>query len=388
MEKRFSFLLNLTQYLALVIAALISVVDLYQNNGLWWLAASLYLGLGLVYWYFPCSRPHVYLAVELGIVTLLLILHPMAMILGFTLSAEAMSFFPNRTGAGWVAALVLISLPVLSMHFGWQVGILSALGVGLGYASFGLMTYARKQADRDRQHSQALLSELQEAHRQLKEYTEKVETLAVAEERNRLAREMHDTLGHRLTVAAVQLEGAQRLMLSDPERAARMVGTVREQVSEALAELRKTVATLRTPLEVDLPLPVALGRLAEDFMAATGLLVHYDLSGDLANGLPQLPAEQRLALYRAAQEGLTNVQRHSQAGQVWLRLYLDGKLVVMEVEDDGVGMPEQPQAGFGLRGLNERATRLGGSLVCEPRQGGGTRLVFRMPLPEVTDYVR
>ena len=84
--------------------------------------------------------------------------------------------------------------------------------------------------------------------RQLQEYAGQIERLAVAEERNRLAREMHDMLGHRLTVAAVQLEGAQWLIHTAPERATHMVGTVRDQVREALGELRRTVATLRTPL--------------------------------------------------------------------------------------------------------------------------------------------
>lgn len=386
MEKRFFLFANLTQYLGLLFAALISVVDLYQRGELWWLAAILYLVLGLVYWFFPSSKPHLYLAVELGIIAVLLYLHPMAMILGFALSAEAMSFLPNRAGASWVAVMVLINAPFLSLRFGLLNGLAYTLGVGVGYVSFGFMTYARKQADLERRKSQALLAELQEAHRQLEEYTEKAEQLAVSEERNRLAREMHDTLGHRLTVAAVQLEGAGRLIPTDPERAGRMVSTVREQVSEALAELRKTVATLRTPLEIDLPLQVALRRLVDGFATATGLPVRCDL----AEELPELAADCRLALYRTAQEGITNIQRHAQAQHVWLRLFADSKTIVVEVIDDGVGLPAPAQLedGFGLRGLRERAARLGGSLSCEARPGGGTRLAICLPLQKEQSHVR
>jgi len=200
----------------------------------------------------------------------------------------------------------------------------------------------------------------------------------VVEERSRLAREMHDTLGHRLTVAAVQLEGAQRLIEADPDRAAQMVGTVREQVREALAELRQTVAALRAPLEADLSLPHALARLAAHFETATGITIHQVLPR--AEELPDLPSTHRLALYRAAQEALTNIQRHAEAGQVWLVLAGDGGAVTLLVSDDGKGFSlSGDQAGFGLHGLRERAAQLGGEMHIEPRRGGGTQLSFRLP---------
>jgi signal transduction histidine kinase len=208
----------------------------------------------------------------------------------------------------------------------------------------------------------------------------RVEELAVVDERNRLAREMHDTLGHRLTVAAVQLEGAQRLIPQDPERAAGMVGVVREQVSEALSELRRTVATLRAPLEEDLRLRSALQRLVNHFVEATGVTVHLMLPEER----PELPDPYRMALYRAAQEALTNVQRHSKAREVWFQLTQQDSRITLLIGDNGVG-PAQTSyqgAGFGLRGLEERATRLGGQVHLDPRPGGGTQLHFSLPLPQ------
>jgi signal transduction histidine kinase len=190
---------------------------------------------------------------------------------------------------------------------------------------------------------------------------------------------MHDTLGHRLTVAAVQLEAAQRLCPSDPERAAGMVGTVREQVSEALRELRATVATLRTPVEADLELGSALRRLAEQFERATGLEIHRVVP----DALPSLPDPHRLALYRAAQEALTNVQRHAGAEQVWLVLSVSGADITLLVSDDGRGLRlSHGEAGFGLRGLRERAEQLGGAVHLSPRSGGGTQLSFSLPLSQ------
>jgi signal transduction histidine kinase len=249
---------------------------------------------------------------------------------------------------------------------------------GVLYTFGAAFASALARADAARRESQSLLAELQEAHRQLQEYALRGEELAVVEERNRLAREMHDTLGHRLTVASVQLEGAQRLCSADPERAASMVGTVREQVREALSELRSTVATLRTPVEADLRLPSSLRRLAAYFEEVTSLTIHQVLPDEM----PDLPGAHRLALFRAAQELLTNVQRHAEASQVWLVLSASDEAVKLLVSDDGRGLSvSAEQAGFGLRGLRERAAQLGGELHLEPRRGGGTQASFRVPLP-------
>jgi signal transduction histidine kinase len=192
---------------------------------------------------------------------------------------------------------------------------------------------------------------------------------------------MHDTLGHRLTVSAVQLQAVERLVRTDPERAVQMAGAVREEVRAALAELRQTVAALRAPLEADLPLDQALRHLAAEFGAATGLRVHLALP----EPLPSIPATHRLALYRGAQEGLTNVQRHAAAGQAWLALAQEGRTLVLRVADDGHGPApeadtEMAGRGFGLRGLQERAGYLGGTAALSPRPGGGSELTLTLPL--------
>jgi signal transduction histidine kinase len=157
-----------------------------------------------------------------------------------------------------------------------------------------------------------------------------------------------------------------------------MVGTVREQVREALAELRGTVATLRTPIEADLQLRSSLGRLVSHFEGATGLTVHRVLP----EVIPDLPAEHRMALYRATQEALTNIQRHAEASQVWLVLTVGDEAITLLVGDDGRGLTlSGEEMGFGLQGMRERAAQVGGVLYLEPRRGGGTQLSLRLPLP-------
>ena len=196
---------------------------------------------------------------------------------------------------------------------------------------------------------------------------------------------MHDTIGHRLTTAAVQLEGAERLTAREPERAAAMIGASRQQVRSALQDLRLTVGRLREPVETELPLSQALQRLAASFQEATGLAIHLELPEAACAMTPA----QRLALYRTAQEGLTNIQRHASAHQAWLRLECSSERISLQVMDDGCGLPAgvnladgQVGAGFGLRGLQERAAQLDGAITLTDRAGGGAILTIQLPIQE------
>jgi signal transduction histidine kinase len=304
-------------------------------------------------------------------------------ILFFVLSVTATLANSPRLAVLWLVIFTAITGYFFIQRDGWGDGVLIWLPFVGGYFFFGVFASALRRANQAQRESAALLQELRLAHQKLQEYAGHVEALAVAQERNRMAREMHDTLGHRLTVASVQLEGAQRLIERDPTRASQMVGTVREQVREALKELRQAVARLREPLESDLPLNQSLPRLATSFQEATGLPVHLALP----ESLPMLPASHCQALYRAAQEGLTNIQRHAQAGQAWLEVSAEPAAISLAVSDDGTGYPgSAPQGGFGLAGLFERAAQLGGEARLEQRQGGGARLIFTLPLDSEAEY--
>jgi signal transduction histidine kinase len=298
----------------------------------------------------------------------------------FIFGPQVMVDFPLNIGIAWLAVYTLITGCFLISGSG-LAGLIQLLPYAAGYAFFGFFGWTMVQAQKDRQRSEQLLAELQETHEKLQRYTEQVEELAVAEERNRIAREMHDTLGHRLTVAAVQLEGAARLVHTNPQKTETIIKTVYEQVKEGLAELRKTVAMMRAPVDEDLPLPQALTRLTAGLKDATGL----NLKLELDNNLPELPSTYRHALFRAAQEGLTNIERHASASEAQIRLFqVDGR-VYLVIEDNGVGLdPAKDTTGFGLTGMRERAGLLNGEFSIQPREGGGTCLTFSLPLSEET----
>lgn len=321
-------------------------------------------------------------------------------ILYFVFSAHALAIFPNRAGYLWVLTFGIITTAFVTMATWptWQYGFMNGLGATCGYFFMGSAANAQRRAELAGAESRALLAELQTAHRQLQAYASRAEELAVAQERNRMAREMHDALGHRLTVAAVQLEGAQKLIRRDPEKAIAMVGTVREQVVDGLSELRQTVTALRAPVIEESSLGSALGQLVANFMEASDISVQLQLP----EHLPELSPTQQHAFYRAAQESLTNVQRHAHAKQAAITLSFvanpcvanpslatskDASLATtadwlqLSIEDDGCGVADEIEHGFGLHGLDERASAMGGHFQIEKGDAlGGLRLIFAQPI--------
>ncbi len=296
-------------------------------------------------------------------------------------AVQAAIVLPLGRAGVWLLGCAAGSIGTSWLAYASQAGLGQATLIGLanatGYAFFAVVGGLMRQAIRDRRLSEALNRRLETANARLEAMAARERTLAVVEERNRMAREMHDSLGHRLTVAIVQLEGAQRLIPTDPERAGRMVGAMRDQMKEALGELRSSVAALRAPVEDDLPLGPALKQLGARFAEGTGLAVDVSLPEDM----PELSPAQRLALYRAAQEGLTNAHKHAAARRVQLRLKRSGQSIALEALDDGDGLDRADNAGaFGLMGLRERATQLGGTVQLASMPDGGARLVIEIPL--------
>ena len=172
----------------------------------------------------------------------------------------------------------------------------------------------------------------------------------------------------------MQVQAARAVLASDPARADAVLAQAQQQATEALAEVRRSVAALRSPRTLP-PLPEALAALAEETSAA-GVPTALDISGPVR----PLSAEVEESLFRAAQEGLTNVRKHARARSARLDLgYGEDGTVRLEVRDDGRGTTAMPETGFGLLGLRERATRLGGSVDVVSGPGGGTTVRVAVP---------
>ncbi len=188
---------------------------------------------------------------------------------------------------------------------------------------------------------------------------------AATEERERLAREVHDVLAHTLTALSVQLEGARMLLEEQPGdgRVLAAVERARRLADAGIDETRQAVAALRGD---NPPGPQSLRRLTEDFQRESGVPATFEEEGSPA----ALPAEAGFAVYRAAQEALTNVLRHADASRVEVRLRYAGGGAELTVSDVGRAKASLASPGYGLAGIRERAELLGGRLECGPTAAG------------------
>ncbi len=300
----------------------------------------------------------------------------------------------------YFSLLSLRSAIIVSIILYIASGINSALidtGTGLsqnwpsllaGFAFVAAFALGNKLLNAQREQTEALLHQLEEsnrerelAHTQLQQYANEVEELTVDRERTRMAREIHDTLGHYLTILSIQLETISKLQERDPSRAIVEVAEARRVAAQAMQEVRNAVAALRPYSIATLSLPEALTRLGNEFR---GVASETELTLDLDTQLPPLSPDLQLALYRAAQEALTNVRKHAHATKVLLRLRYEDEEVELVVLDNGAGPvtdeSKQYGSGFGLIGLRERVELLGGQVAHGP-EPTGYRVTIRVHVP-------
>lgn len=248
------------------------------------------------------------------------------------------------------------------------------------YSLAVVLTAATLRQAAGRRHVQALYDELRSAHEELKELHQQVREAAIAQERNRLAREIHDTLAHYLTIVNIQLEAAEKLGTQQLEKALEQVRRDRRLTLECLQEVRRSVAALRSATLEEMSLSAAVGKLVTEFRETTGIEVLLDIR------LPEtlaLGSEVVMTLYRVVQEGLTNVHRHAKASMAEVTLAANSGVVELSVVDNGVGSPASDNPydrGFGLLGLRERVQLLDGQFAFGRAPSGGSRLSVSLPI--------
>jgi len=224
-----------------------------------------------------------------------------------------------------------------------------------------------------------LILELQEAKREREAARDREIELAALRERERLARDLHDTLGHALVTLTVQLEAAQRLQATDPARVTTLLAELQKLTRASMEDLRRSLANLRTSGLGDRPLAESLQTLCAETGKRFGAAIDCRIA-EGANALPPTVAE---VIWRVAQEGLTNIEKHAHARHATVNLDAQPKEVVLCVSDDGAGLA--PGAGnkpghYGLRGLRERVEGLGGTFTVTAATPNGTVIEAHIPV--------
>jgi signal transduction histidine kinase len=217
--------------------------------------------------------------------------------------------------------------------------------------------------------------QLETANGQLRRYALRIEDVATLQERNRIAREIHDSLGHSLTAFNLHVEAALRLFNSDPEEAKELLVEAKQLGSNALQSVRESVGTLRSNPLQGKSLTAAITQLTEDFARSTGITPDVSIQTPLP-----LPDDQAVALYRIIQEALTNITKYAKATAVSIRLTHDTAQTQLQITDDGRGFnPQQTTSGFGLQGMQERTSAIGGEFQLTSAIGQGCTIVVTVP---------
>lgn len=213
------------------------------------------------------------------------------------------------------------------------------------------------------------------AHEQLRAYALQAEENATLKERNRVARELHDSLGHSLTTFNLHLEAALRLFESDPGESRELLAEAKQLAASSLQAVRQSVAALRSDPLANQSLEGAIATLVDEFQRATNLTPKTWIYVTAP-----VPNDVKTAIYRILQESLTNIAKYAEASSV--KIYLNAQATVqLIVQDNGKGFePEQNTTGFGLQGMRERTSALGGNLYLETAPGQGCKIMVMLPL--------
>lgn len=323
-------------------------------------------------WYF-CS--------QLVIVGALTLLHPGFSLLGWVVIGQVVVRLPHQV---WLVPLTGIGLVLLGG--GWIANQIApppwlmALGMIVGMVCCAALAWLLATVIEQRQCLLRLVADLQRARWEAEHAAVEGELLAAMHERTRVARDVHDGLGHLLTGLGIKLETAAQFYCTDPERGLCELRESRELVHEAMQELRRSLLTLRAPLPDIGDLAQALRTTAAEVGARSHLLV----SLDLPDPFPELAPRLSETLWRVTREALTNVERHAAAASASVQVCLDEQRLTLRIIDDGSGVRPadfKRPGHYGLVGMRERVEACRGTLHISAPAAGGTCVEARIPLP-------
>jgi len=295
--------------------------------------------------------------------------------------------FPRRTALIWIGLINVLMIFALLISFPLSESIGFVIIYPTAIFLFTALSYLAKQAGEAQARSEALLADLQVANRKLRDYAAQVEELAAASERNRLARELHDSVTQIIFGLTLSAQAARILIDRDPARAAAELDHLQVLAQNALAEMRALIQELHPHSAAQEGLAPALRRLAEKQFSENGLAVDLRIKGER-----RLPARIEAELFHIVQEALNNIVKHAGVDRAVVALDTeDTSRVSLRVDDDGVGFdPAQArtQPGhLGLVSMQERIEALGGKLVIDSRPAKGTHLVAEIMLEQEVQHV-
>lgn len=277
----------------------------------------------------------------------------------------------SRRGYWFVGSFSIFCVVVLILVYGPLDGLGFAVSYIAGCIIVAVLSSATLRSIRAREESQRLLIELREANQKLVEYSQKVERLTASEERNRLARELHDSVSQTIFSMTLTAQAAKMLLETDRPRTAGLLDHLQSLSQNALQEMRTLIQELRPHSIVENGLKVALEKHAAERLKQDHLEITLHVADDL-----NLPTECAEALYRVIQESLNNIVKHAKTNHAEITLHQSEGSVNLTIEDHGAGFDpgstHDLSGHVGLQSMRERIESLGGTIRIESRPGKGT----------------
>ncbi|RKD31198.1 sensor histidine kinase [Thermohalobacter berrensis] len=226
-----------------------------------------------------------------------------------------------------------------------------------------VLTHFAQYYKEEKEKQDKLYKQLIKAHKKLKEYADKIEGLTIIEERNRIARDLHDTLGHNMTALIMEMEMAELMINDDIDKAKELIGRSKKTAREGLRKVREVVETLRPEKRI-LKGVESIKELIEDFSNKANINAELNIKGKIVKTSPTID----VTLYRIVQESLTNAVRHGKASKVKIDLEYTYKTVNFKIKDNGIGI-KKIEKGFGLKGMEERVRNINGEVKFHSDKG-------------------
>lgn len=357
------------------------------NNDFRWLMVGLIALYGIllfldlaIYRRFPTYLKYYFIVQAVIVIVLLLIpLYPLSSpwsndffaLLFIPLCVQAIFYYPRPVSYYWVIALTAASVVTLHIQYGFSEGIKYSFTYILANAMISLLAIIYLNSEEAK-------NELNIANQKLKEYAAQSEALAVAEERNRLARDLHDSVTQSLYSLTLFAEAAsEELSAGELDTVKNHLKELRQTSRQALQEMRLMIFELRPPELDEKGLALALQERLEAVEARAGMETSIKL-----NLTRRLNSNLELGLYSIAREAMNNILKHSRATKVEIALNEEEKKVILEIRDNGIGLDasaENFNSGLGIKGMQERANQIGASLKLERMPEGGTLLKVEVP---------
>ncbi|MFN6474917.1 MAG: sensor histidine kinase [Nostoc sp. DedQUE07] len=266
---------------------------------------------------------------------------------------------------------------LILMSWDWRLSNILLFSLTLVFAL--LLINALLAERQSREQLEIAHQQLEIINQQLCQYALRIEDQATLQERNRIAREIHDGLGHTLAAQTIQINNTLLFWQSNNDKALTFLKQAKELGAEALLEIRRSLSVLRSnPLQGQ-SLKSAIEKLLIDFQQTTSIEPSCKID------LPHtLPTEVNTALFRIVQESLTNICKHAEATSVTVKLLAHAGMIHLSIEDNGKGFnPTQNTTGFGLQGMRERSIALGGQLNLHSQLGTGCCISVSLPLSKL-----